>query len=217
MRIFTSLLSAASCFIAPTAVIITLAGCSDQQTAETRERAAEAKSRLKESTTADTVTVSQDVSGAVSRMKELVSGLNAAIDFIKQPEVLISCAAVAWDLVVIDEAHALAPGTERLVAAQAIGRSARRVLLLTGTPHSGDDDGFAKMGGVGELAGDELPLVVIRRTGESVGHGRQRRVRSLRPRAHPSESQVHELLDNYVRRVWAAEPDDPYLVRSEHD
>jgi flagellar hook-associated protein 2 len=39
---------------------------------------------LRESTAADTVTVSQDVSGAVSRMKEMVSGLNSAIDFIKQ-------------------------------------------------------------------------------------------------------------------------------------
>jgi superfamily II DNA or RNA helicase len=132
----------------------------------------------------------------------------SSVDFVKQPEILISCAAGAWDLVVIDEAHALTPGTDRLAAARAIGRSARRVLLLTGTPHSGDDDEFAAMCGVGELAGDDLPLVVIRRTGESVGCGRQRRVRSLRPRAHPSESRVHSLLDDYVRRVWTTEPDD---------
>jgi|GEM_PF-1731863 len=128
----------------------------------------------------------------------------ASIDFVKQPEILISCAAVAWDLVVIDEAHALAPGTDRLAAAQAIGRSARRVLLLTGTPHSGEEDEFSAMCGVGWLAGDELPLVIIRRTAESLGRGRRRRVRSLCPRPHAVEGHVHALLEDYVRRVWTS-------------
>jgi superfamily II DNA or RNA helicase len=131
-----------------------------------------------------------------------------SIDFVKQPEIAMSCAAVPWDLVVIDEAHALAPGTERLAAAQAIGRSARRLLLLTGTPHSGDEDAFAAMCEVGRLAGDEVPLGVIRRTADSLGRGRRRRVRTIRPRAGPAERRVHALLEEYVRRVWTSGPVD---------
>jgi superfamily II DNA or RNA helicase len=132
----------------------------------------------------------------------------ASLDFVKQPEILVSCAAVPWDLVIIDEAHALAPGTDRLGAAETICRAARRVLLLTGTPHSGDEDAFATMCRVGAVAGDATPLLVIRRTADEVGYARQRRVRWLRVRDVPAEARAHALLERYVRRVWTSAPPD---------
>lgn len=137
----------------------------------------------------------------------------ASQDFVKQPEVLTACTATPWDMLIVDEAHNLAPGTDRLSAAEGIGRTARRVLLLTATPHSGDDDAFEAMCEVGSLEGDPSPLVMIRRTAEAIGRGRERRVRLLRVRKDPAERRVHMLLDRYVRRVWNTPAADPNPAR----
>ena len=64
-----------------------------------------------------------------------------SIDYIKRPEVMRSLEALTWDIVVFDEAHNLAGRSDRAAAAQAVARRARAVVLLTATPHSGDDSG----------------------------------------------------------------------------
>src|SRR5678816_2816406 len=66
-----------------------------------------------------------------------------SIDFIKRPEVMRSLETLTWDVLVFDEAHALAGRSDRAVAAAALGRRARVVVMLTATPHSGDDEAFA--------------------------------------------------------------------------
>ncbi|PDW04122.1 helicase-related protein [Candidatus Viridilinea mediisalina] len=58
--------------------------------------------------------------------------------------------AVAWDLVIFDEAHKLAASffggevryTRRYRAAQRLGASTRHLLLLTATPHNGKEEDF---------------------------------------------------------------------------
>src|SRR5918994_1927185 len=73
----------------------------------------------------------------------------ASFDFIKRPEVLNPVEQLLWDLVIIDEAHLVTIGTDRRAAVDAIASRSRRVLLLTATPHSGDDvqfDAFCRIG-----------------------------------------------------------------------
>ena len=69
----------------------------------------------------------------------------ASIDFVKRPEALHPLESVRWDLVVIDEAHAATPGSDRRAAVHALALRSHRVLLLTATPHSGDDAQFTDL------------------------------------------------------------------------
>jgi superfamily II DNA or RNA helicase len=124
-----------------------------------------------------------------------------SIDFVKRPEVLRSLEPLVWDVVVFDEAHALAGRSDRAAAARAIAERARTVILLSATPHSGDDDAFARLTSLGDLK-DRFPLVVFQRTRASLGIAAGRRTRWLRIRPTPAERAMHDALLTYAARVW---------------
>ena len=92
----------------------------------------------------------------------------ASIDYVKQPDVLAAAAAVPWDLLVVDEAHNAGVGSDRRVAADALAARSTRVLLVTATPHAGDDDGFEALCAIGARGpGDPAPRLVRRRREEA--------------------------------------------------
>ena len=91
-----------------------------------------------------------------------------SIDFVKRPEVMRALEALVWDAVVFDEAHGLTGHSDRAVAAGALARRARTVVLLTATPHSGDDRAFESLCRIGDLE-TEFPLLIFRRTRRDVG------------------------------------------------
>src|SRR4030095_735422 len=89
-----------------------------------------------------------DAEGVARRAAQLVPDVNpwsihalaiTSIDYIKRPEVMRSLEALTWDVVVFDEAHALAGRSDRATAAALLAQRARTVVLLTATPHSGDE------------------------------------------------------------------------------
>jgi superfamily II DNA or RNA helicase len=125
----------------------------------------------------------------------------ASFDFIKRPEVLGPIEELLWDLVVVDEAHAVTSGTDRRAAVDAIASRARRVLLLTGTPHSGDEEHFDALCRIGEGPA-RTPLVMFRRRRIDVMAGAPRRSVLLRVRLSEAERRMHQLLDRYTVRVW---------------
>ena len=148
----------------------------------------------------------------------------ASLDFAKRPEVRRGIEYVAWDAVVVDEAHLAAGDSERRAAAHAFAARARFVLLLTATPHSGDTGTFHALCGIGALtaggsaarsrgafrppdAGCETasvdPIVMFRRNREEAGFVRTRRVHLHRVRPAPAELAVRRQLDDYIRTVWA--------------
>ena len=124
-----------------------------------------------------------------------------SLDFVKRAEVLRSLEALVWDLVVFDEAHALAGRSDRATAALALAERARTVVLLTATPHSGDDQAFERLCGTGDL-GRTFPLLVFRRTRRDVGMSSSRRMVSLRVRPSIAETEMHRALTIYVRLIW---------------
>ena len=128
----------------------------------------------------------------------------SSIDYVKRAEVLDAVAAVRWDVVVIDEAHGAAIGSERHAAAAAICRRAAYVLLLTATPHNGDDHAFRSLCGLGEVHGDRL--VVFRRTREQVGIGTRRGIHRLHVRASAQEQAMFDALAALSRAV-LSQPD----------
>jgi superfamily II DNA or RNA helicase len=125
-----------------------------------------------------------------------------SIDFVKRPEVMRSLEGLVWDSVIFDEAHGLAGRSDRALAAGALARRARTVVLLTATPHSGDERAFESLRAIGDL-GAGFPLLTFRRTRRDLGITVSRRTSSLHVALTAAERDMHRSLHAYARRVRA--------------
>jgi superfamily II DNA or RNA helicase len=123
-----------------------------------------------------------------------------SIDFVKRPEVMRSLETLTWDVLVFDEAHALAGRSDRAAAAAVLGCRARVVVMLTATPHSGDGAAFSRLSAVGDI-GNAFPLITFRRARVDVGLPQNRRSTILRVRPTSDEAAMHGALNDYLRRL----------------
>ena len=123
-----------------------------------------------------------------------------SIDFVKRPEVLRSLEALVWDVMVFDEAHGLTGRSDRALAAAALAGRARTVVLLSATPHSGDDRAFESLRSIGDLD-HGFPLLTFRRTRGDVGVGVSRRTTTMRVKTTLAERDMHHALETYARKV----------------
>jgi superfamily II DNA or RNA helicase len=138
----------------------------------------------------------------------------ASIDYVKRPEVLPSVTACLWDLVIVDEAHASAADSDRRAAVHALCSRASYVVLLTATPHNGDERAFESLCAIGSVADErDDPLIVFRRTRYDAGMATRRRVHTLRVRTTTDEQRVHRALARYGEAV-RAERGDAFLALS---
>jgi superfamily II DNA or RNA helicase len=126
-----------------------------------------------------------------------------SIDFIKRPEVLRSIEGLVWDVVVFDEAHALAGRSDRARAADLLASRARHVVLLTATPHAGDDAAFNRLCATGDVDG-RFPCLLFHRTRQDAGVASARRTHWCRIAPTPAEQRMHAALSDYARTVWRA-------------
>jgi superfamily II DNA or RNA helicase len=124
-----------------------------------------------------------------------------SFDFVKQPEVLRPLEEADWDVLVVDEAHGAGAGTARRTAVQAIALRARRVLLLTATPHAGDASQFDALCRLGETASGGDRLMLFNRSRAEAGTAASRRTALLQVRPTEAERRMHRLLDRYTARV----------------
>ena len=125
----------------------------------------------------------------------------ASIDFIKQPEVLRGLVSQSWDALIVDEAHQAGAASLRHDAVDSIARRARHVVLLTATPHAGDDRAYRALCAIGSIAGDD-PILRFRRTRESIGLPRSRRVHLLGAKPTQAGIEMHRLLEDYLAQLW---------------
>jgi superfamily II DNA or RNA helicase len=96
-----------------------------------------------------------------------------SIDFAKSDRVLSELERVAWDLVIIDEAHhCVGDESQRRRLAEVLADKSDGLLLLTATPHDGHDPHFASLmtlldpslvDGAGRLIGTTYRRHVVRR------------------------------------------------------
>src|SRR5437867_4325500 len=177
-------------------LILTPAGLRDQWAAELADRFS-----------IDAAVV--DFSDVRRRVATLPVGLNpwatvpvavASIDYIIRPDTLQSVRTCRWDVLAIDEAHGVAPGSDRHAAIAALADRAAYVLLLTATPHNGDRDAFQALCQTG-ASGD--PLLVFRRTRSDVALGAGRHVHRLHVRLSDEEARMHAFLREFTRAVQA--------------
>ena len=122
--------------------------------------------------------------------------LITSIDFVKRPDIIRALEPIVWDVIVFDEAHGLAGRSDRATAAAALARRARAVVMLTATPHSGDEAAFARLCELGRLDGDP-PLATFRRPAAILGRRPARRTTTLRIRPTAEERQAQSALDAY--------------------
>jgi superfamily II DNA or RNA helicase len=134
--------------------------------------------------------------------------VTTSIDFLKQPEVIRGLSAQVWDLLIVDEAHQATIASLRYDAIHALATRSRHVLLLTATPHAGDDRGYRALCAIGAIAGDSDPMLLFRRTREHAGLPRSRRAHLLPVKLTPDGVELHRVLNAYLVRLWtlAREP-----------
>ena len=126
----------------------------------------------------------------------------ASADFIKRPEALRPLEDVRWDLLVVDEAHMATPASHRLAAIHAVARRSYRVVLLTATPHSGDEEQFAALCGLGAEAGAPA-VVMFRRSRADTPFGNDPPRSTILPvTLTAAEQTCHRLLESYTERLW---------------
>lgn len=132
----------------------------------------------------------------------------ASVDYVKQPEVLRGMQGVRWDLLVVDEAHACVGARYRAAALDWLSRRARRLLLLTATPHAGDPHTFRALCEAGRFPG-EPRITMFRRTRAGLGGPPTRRVHVVRVLVGPGEARLHRALLGYAARVWRRQRANP--------
>ena len=122
-----------------------------------------------------------------------------SIDFAKRRDILTAIRSCRWDIVVVDEAHGVVPGSDRYEAVATLAAAAPYVLLLTATPHSGNRLAFGSLCRLGDNATDTL--LVFRRNRQQAGLSAKRRKHRLLVRLTVEERRMHELLDRFIRVV----------------
>ena len=131
----------------------------------------------------------------------------ASIDFVKRSEVMAALDALVWDLLIVDEAHALSTSTDRERAGRRLAIRSRRVVLISATPHSGDEAAFRALCDIGNLR--DGPMMLFRRSHREAGRLGRRRSHLLRVRPTAAEQDMHALLAGYIAAVRADRGDGP--------
>jgi hypothetical protein len=106
-----------------------------------------------------------------------------------------------WDVVIVDEAHHATVASQRYDAVDTLAQRARHVILVTATPHGGDDCEYRALCSIGAIENDE-PVLLFRRTRELAGMPRRRRAHLLPVGATPETACMHSLLDAYLAQLW---------------
>jgi superfamily II DNA or RNA helicase len=124
-----------------------------------------------------------------------------SIDYMKQRHVIDGLPAIAWDVVIIDEAHTATGRSDRHDVCDELGRRARCLVLLTATPHDGDTTRFARLLRLGSLPFADDTLTIFRRTRSDVRLPHARVVRWTRTRVTPELARLLDALEAFERLV----------------
>ncbi len=133
----------------------------------------------------------------------------SSIDLVKRGDMRGALDAVPFDLLIVDEAHHLNPGTERGALVMALAVRIPWVVLATATPPAGDQRALAFLQNIGAHpnGGD---LLVFRRSAQQTGRRRARRSRFRPVASSPLERQLFDETYAYAQEIWRHAGDGPY-------
>ena len=124
-----------------------------------------------------------------------------SIDYMKQRHVIEGLPAIAWDVVIVDEAPSATGRSDRHDICDELGRRARCLVLLTATPHDGDATRFARLLRLGSLPFTDDTLTIFRRTRADIRLPHARVVRWSRIRVTPELTRLLDALEAFERLV----------------
>ena len=123
----------------------------------------------------------------------------ASIDYVKRPEVLAAICDVPIDLLIADEAHHLSPGTDRGAAVCRLASRSPWCVLLSATPHSGDDSAFEYLTRIGS---HQDAMTIFRRSRRDVSLPAGRSERIIRMRPESAEVELLSGVEQYAQAIW---------------
>lgn len=126
----------------------------------------------------------------------------SSIDLVKRSDVRRALDGVPLDLLIVDEAHHLRPGTDRGALVADLAARVPWLVLATATPHSGDDPAFAFLRRLGALARDD-EIATFRRSAEVAGRACMRRFVLLALHASGQERRLLDETVAYGKAIWA--------------
>jgi superfamily II DNA or RNA helicase len=133
----------------------------------------------------------------------------SSIDLVKRGDVRGALDAVPFDLLIVDEAHHLSPGTERGALVMSLASRIPWVVLATATPHTGDDRAYAFLQNMGAHPNGP-DLLVFRRSAQQAGRRRTRRSQFRAVTPSPRERHLLDETYAYAREIWRHAGDGPY-------
>ncbi|MEM1967328.1 MAG: helicase-related protein [Candidatus Caldarchaeum sp.] len=131
----------------------------------------------------------------------------SSMDYLKQDHVLKMFDRVEMDITVVDEAHKMSLGTERLKLGEKLCEKSSHMLLLTATPHNGDDEDYlARMRLLDPYVTDvnTANYLLIRNLKEDVIDldGKEvfppRNSKTVEVQLSDEEKRIHRMVDDYV-------------------
>lgn len=124
----------------------------------------------------------------------------SSIDLVKRPEVRASVDTAPFDVLIVDEAHHLTAGTDRAALVCDLAMRIPWVVLITATPHSGDEQAYDFLTTIGRLDAHDR-LRVFRRGRPTRGGDMSRRSRMLHVRSTPAERELLDGTRHYARAL----------------
>ncbi len=129
----------------------------------------------------------------------------SSIDLVKRPEVRAALESVPFDVLVVDEAHHLTPGTDRAAVVAELARRTPWVVLATATPHDGDHESFQFLQQLGDVGTDSLRTFRRSRQTRLTTSARRSRLLFVRPTA--AERTLLDATREYARALMAGRND----------
>ena len=130
----------------------------------------------------------------------------SSIDLVKRADVRAGVEAVAFDLLIVDEAHHLTPGSDRGALVARLAARIPWLVLVSATPHAGDERAFAFLSGLGAV-GTADRLTIFRRGRDAAGLDANRSTCALPVTPTAAERALIEGVHEYARRLWRAAGD----------
>lgn len=125
----------------------------------------------------------------------------SSIDLVKRAEIRAAVEDRPLDLLIVDEAHHVTPGTDRGALVERLARRTPWVVLASATPHTGDRRRFRYLLGLGRASSDDPRMRVFRRSRLDAGICGSRRTHILRVAATQAETRLQASIREYAQAI----------------
>jgi superfamily II DNA or RNA helicase len=125
----------------------------------------------------------------------------SSIDLVKRAEIRAAVEDRPLDLLIVDEAHHVTPGTDRGALVERLASRTPWLVLASATPHTGDRHRFRYLLHLGRAGSHDPRMRVFRRSRLDAGISGSRRTHILRVAATPAEARLQASIREYAQAI----------------